>query len=73
MYLMVDVSSVSDSSATFVRGLFDTTGVSVLDAGAFGSSSEGWVRISFTISDEDLTEACNRIVGYVNRRASSVS
>ncbi|MBT8240084.1 MAG: aminotransferase class I/II-fold pyridoxal phosphate-dependent enzyme [Acidimicrobiia bacterium] len=64
MYLMVDVSTVSDTSARFVRELFDATGVSVLDAGAFGASCEGWVRISFTLSDDDLARACERIVSF---------
>ncbi|MGI9610319.1 MAG: pyridoxal phosphate-dependent aminotransferase, partial [Acidimicrobiia bacterium] len=67
MYLMVDISAVSENSVDFVRELFDATGVSVLDAGAFGASCEGWVRISFTISDDDLAEACGRIVSYVNQ------
>ncbi|MFW2382590.1 MAG: pyridoxal phosphate-dependent aminotransferase, partial [Acidimicrobiales bacterium] len=67
MYLMVDVSAVPGSSSGFVRDLYDATGVSVLDAGAFGDSCDGWVRISFTISDDDLTEACSRIAAYVNQ------
>jgi aspartate/methionine/tyrosine aminotransferase len=40
----------------------------VVDAGAFGAAAEGWVRISFTISDEQLTEGCRRIVEYVNNQ-----
>ncbi len=72
MYLMVDVSAVSDTSASFVRSLYDATGVSVLDAGAFGSSSDGWVRLSFTISDDDLAEACRRIVRFVDQKPISV-
>jgi polar amino acid transport system ATP-binding protein/arginine:pyruvate transaminase len=72
MYLMVDVSAVSGTSASFVRSLYEATGVSVLDAGAFGSSSEGWVRLSFTISDDDLAEACRRIVRFVDHYPVSV-
>ena len=64
MYLMADVSHLAESSARFVRDLFDATGVSVLDAGAFGSTCEGWVRMSFAISDEQLADACQRIVGF---------
>ncbi len=67
MYLMADVSHLSKTSTQFARELFDATGVSVLDAGAFGASCEGWVRISFTISDDDLAEACGRIVEFCGR------
>jgi aspartate/methionine/tyrosine aminotransferase len=67
MYLMADVSHLSKTSTQFTRELFDSTGVSVLDAGAFGASCEGWVRISFTLSDDDLAEACGRIVEFCGR------
>lgn len=67
MYLMADVSRLSKTSTQFARELFDATGVSVLDAGAFGASCEGWVRISFTISDDDLAEACGRVVEFCGK------
>ena len=34
--------------------------------GAFGPAAEGWVRISFTIGDDDLLEGCRRIVEFVS-------
>ncbi len=64
MYLLVDIRRVDPSSKSFAHALFDATGVSVVDAGAFGPSAEGWVRISFTIDDDRLAEGCRRIVSY---------
>ncbi len=64
MYLLVGVSKVAPSSAAFVRGLFEATGVSVLDAKAFGECADGWVRVSFTIGDDELAEGCRRLVNY---------
>lgn len=65
MYVMVDVRAFAESATRFAWDLFEATGVSVLDAGAFGPAAEGWVRISFTIGDDDLREGCRRIVEFV--------
>lgn len=64
MYVLVDVRSTGLSSHDFAWALYRATGVSVVDAGAFGPSTEGWIRIAFTIGEEDLTEACRRIVMF---------
>ena len=65
MYLLADVRAVAESGRAFASELFDAKQVSVVDAGAFGPAAEGWVRISFTISDELLAEGCRRIVDFV--------
>ncbi len=67
MYLLVDVRRVAESSATFVRALFDKHRVSVVDAAAFGAPTDGWVRISFTTDDDALAEGCRRIVDFVSQ------
>ena len=66
MYVLADVSALAGSSRAFANDLFDATNVSVLDAGAFGEAAQGWVRIGFMTSDEELAEGCRRIVHYVN-------
>ena len=65
MYVMADVRGYGFSSAGFCRKLYDATGVSVLDAGAFGPSAEGWVRISYTLGEETLKTGCRRIVEFL--------
>ena len=52
-------------AAEFVQALYDSTGVSLLDATAFGASAEGYVRVSCTVSDEELKEACRRIKTFM--------
>ncbi len=66
MYVMVDVRGYGLGSDEFCRSLYHATGVSVLDAGAFGNSADGWVRISFTLGDDVLVEGCRRIVKFLN-------
>ena len=65
MFMLVDVRRTGLSSMDFAWQLFRATGVSVLDAQAFGANAEGFVRISFTVADEVLKDACQRIAGFV--------
>ncbi|WP_417701483.1 pyridoxal phosphate-dependent aminotransferase [Pseudomonas sp.] len=65
MFMLVDVRRTGLSSMDFAWRLFQATGVSVLDAQAFGASGEGFVRISFTVADDRLLEASQRIADFV--------
>ncbi len=69
MYVLVDVRAHGMSSSDFSWELFRQTGVAALDAGAFGQSTDGWLRIAFTISDDDLREACRRLVAFSQQRS----
>ena len=66
MFMLVDVRETGLSSTDFAWQLFRATGVSVLDASAFGASTTGFVRISFTVSDAALSDACGRIAGFID-------
>ena len=68
MFLMMDVRATGLSTAEFCRTLYDEAGVCVLDASPFGPSTDGYVRISFASSDEELTEACVRIEEFIRKR-----
>lgn len=65
MFVMVDVRETGLSSLDFSWQLFHATGVSVLDAAAFGPQAEGFVRLSFGLADESMGEACARIIRFV--------
>jgi len=66
MFMLVDIRSTGLSAHDFSWGLFRQTGVSVLDAQAFGPTARGFVRMGFVVGDERLGEACMRIASYVN-------
>lgn len=66
MFLMADVRAHNDDANVFAWNLYRSTGVSVLDAGAFGSAARGWIRISYGIDETRLAEACRRIVQFTN-------
>jgi aspartate/methionine/tyrosine aminotransferase len=65
MFMMLDVRGTGLGSGEFSTKLYEATGVSVLDATAFGNSAAGHVRMSFVADDDSLEEACRRISGFV--------
>lgn len=64
MFVVVDVRGTGLAGADFARRLYDDQGVSVLDASAFGPSAAGHVRLSFTVDEARLEEACRRIRAF---------
>lgn len=67
MFCLLDVRGTGLSALDYAWSLFRETGVSVLDAAPFGPSASGFVRVSFTIDEAQLAEACDRIVGFTQR------
>ncbi len=65
MYVMADIRAYGMPCHDFCHALYNATGVSVLDAGAFGSSADGWIRISFTLGEDTLKTGCERIVAFL--------
>jgi arginine:pyruvate transaminase len=66
MFLMVDVRGTGLEAPDFVRQLYAETGVSVLDATAFGASAGGFVRVSYATGEQQLSEACRRIGKFID-------
>jgi arginine:pyruvate transaminase len=66
MFMLIDIRDTGMSAHDFTWGLFRQTGVSVLDAQAFGPTARGFLRLGFVVGEERLTEACQRIASYVN-------
>ncbi|NWE80477.1 aminotransferase class I/II-fold pyridoxal phosphate-dependent enzyme, partial [Pseudomonas yamanorum] len=69
MFVLVDVRGTGLGSLDFAWRLFREAGVSVLDAAAFGEPAQGFVRLSFTLGEARLAEACQRIAGFVAKLA----
>jgi arginine:pyruvate transaminase len=61
MFMLVDVRATGLSGYEFMRALYAAEGVSVLDGGAFGGETRGFVRIFFGTDAAVLREACARI------------
>jgi arginine:pyruvate transaminase len=66
MFLLVDVRDTSLSGYDFMCELYRTERVSVLDGGAFGKGTSGFVRVCFATDEALLREAIVRIRRFVN-------
>lgn len=67
MFAMVDIRATGLSSHDFAWRLLADQGVSVLDGSAFGSSAAGYLRLSYTLDDNRLDDACRRIDAFCRR------
>lgn len=68
MFMLVDVRDSGLSGYDFMCELYRSEGVSVLDGGAFGQGTAGFVRVCFATDEAALREASIRIRRFVERR-----
>ena len=66
MFTLIDVRDTGLSGYDFMRGLFKSERVSVLDGGAFGEETRGFVRLCFATDEATLLEAMARIRRFVD-------
>ncbi len=67
MFLLIDVRGCGLSGHDFMSELFRSEGVSVLDGGAFGQGTAGFVRLFFGTDESMLREGCRRIRRFAER------
>jgi aspartate/methionine/tyrosine aminotransferase len=61
MFMLVDVSATGLSGREFVRGLYASQKVSVMDGAAFGAAAAHCVRVCFATDESSIDAACERI------------
>jgi aspartate/methionine/tyrosine aminotransferase len=61
MFMLVDVRDTGLSGYEFMRALYKSQRVSVLDGAAFGRETAGFVRVCFATDEAALDEGCERI------------
>ncbi len=64
-YVFPSIKSTGQKSLDFAQGLLKKKKVALVPGVAFGKSCEGYVRISYASSYENLKEAIRRIADYV--------
>src|SRR5271165_97437 len=68
MFMLLDVRGIGMSGYDFMCELYRLEGVSVLDGGAFGAGTAGFVRVCFATDEATLREACVRIHRFIERQ-----
>ncbi len=64
-YVFPDITSTGLDSDQFCVQLLEQQKIAVVPGTAFGTHGEGFVRISYATSMENIIEACNRIEAFV--------
>jgi arginine:pyruvate transaminase len=68
MFIMVDVRRLGLSGEAFARQLLDE-GVVVMPGESFGAGGAGHLRVGLTAKEDELAEACRRIMRLADRLA----
>lgn len=71
-YAFVNVCRLTDDVLAFSRELLEHAGVAVTPGVDFGPGGEGYVRISYANSLEQIELGLERIASYLQRRAAGV-
>lgn len=67
MFTLIDVTATGLSGAEFMRALYDSERVSVMDGAAFGQAAAGCVRVCFATDEATLDAACERLRRFCAR------
>ncbi|HWX78604.1 MAG TPA: aminotransferase class I/II-fold pyridoxal phosphate-dependent enzyme [Steroidobacteraceae bacterium] len=65
MFTLMDVRGTGLSGYDFMCGLYESERLSVIDGGAFGAETRGFVRLCFAADEATLSEAVVRIRRFV--------
>jgi arginine:pyruvate transaminase len=65
MFMLVDVQGTGLTGHEFMTRLYRSEGVSVIDGGAFGKETRGFVRVCFATHEAQLRDGCGRIRRFV--------
>lgn len=66
-YAFANIKQSGMSSDEFCNRLIDEAGLVVIPGDAFGDYGEGYIRMSFAVSDETITEGLNRLDMFMNK------
>ncbi len=72
-YAFPNIKKFGVKSSEFANMLLEEAGVALLPGTAFGAPGEGYLRLSFATSKENLMEAMNRIRSFVEEKFPDVS
>lgn len=64
MFVLVDVRATGLDGQEFASRLLEERYVSVMPGGSFGNAAKYLIRLSLTVPDAQLSEACDRIASF---------
>jgi aspartate/methionine/tyrosine aminotransferase len=70
-YAMIDIRSTGQRSLEFAKDFLIGRNTAVVPGITFGPDCDGYVRVAFTTSDQDLREGLQRLRAHIERLARS--
>ncbi|MDK1493279.1 pyridoxal phosphate-dependent aminotransferase [Sinorhizobium sp. 7-81] len=67
MFTLIDVADTGLSGEAFAWALLEEEGVAVMPGSSFGEEAQNFLRVSLTVPDADIDEACRRISSLAER------
>ncbi|MBP1885868.1 pyridoxal phosphate-dependent aminotransferase [Sinorhizobium mexicanum] len=67
MFTLIDVAGTGLSGEAFAWALLEEEGVAVMPGSSFGEEAQNFLRVSLTVPDCDIDEACRRIGSLAER------
>lgn len=67
MFTVINVNATGLSGVEFANRLLDEEHVAVMPGESFGASLAGWIRVSLTLDDAQIDQACTRIQAFASR------
>lgn len=72
-YIFANIKALGKSSEEFALGLLTNKGVCLIPGTAFGEHGEGFVRISYATSEENILEGMDRLKDYIEESIDNLS
>ena len=69
MFIVVDVAGTGMDGEAFAWALLDEEQVAVMPGSSFGEGAGDFIRMSLTVPDEKIDEACRRMSALAARSA----
>ncbi|HEV7308897.1 pyridoxal phosphate-dependent aminotransferase [Ensifer sp.] len=67
MFILIDVSGTDLDGDAFAWALLEEEGVAVMPGSSFGDEAQNYLRVSLTVPDDAIDEACRRIKALAER------
>ncbi len=71
MFALIDVAGTGLSGEAFAWALLEEESVAVMPGSSFGEQAQDFIRVSLTVPDEAIDEACRRIAALAERCATA--
>ncbi len=68
MFTVINIGATGMTGVAFADALLTEENVAVMPGESFGAALAGWIRVSLTLEDAVLAEACERIARFAARR-----